>query len=46
MADAYLPVWIHDLPADFVCQPDGQLRLKVADAVAKGTVKVVAGPLL
>lgn len=44
MADAYLPVWITDLPAQFVFQPGGMLRLRVAEAVASGVVKVVAGP--
>jgi hypothetical protein len=44
-ADAYLPVWVEDLPADFAFQPDGKLRQRVAEAVSNGVVKVVAGPL-
>lgn len=44
MADAYLPVWVMDLPAVFVFQPGGLLRRPVAEAVASGAVKVVAGP--
>jgi hypothetical protein len=43
MADAYLPVWVHDLPARFVFQPDGSLRAKVRRAVDMGVVRVVAG---
>jgi hypothetical protein len=44
MADAYLPVWVRDLPAAAVFQPGGLRRIAVAEAVASGTVKIVAGP--
>ena len=43
-ADAYLPVIVENLPASFVFQPDGQLRMSVSRARDMGCVKVIAGP--
>lgn len=44
-ADAYLSVWVTNLPIAFVLQPDGQLRQRLVDAFAnQGVLKVVAGP--
>lgn len=42
-ADAYLPVWVYDLPAEFCFQPDGRLLEAVARAVHMGVVRVIAG---
>lgn len=43
-ADAYLPVWVHDLPIAFAMQPGGALRDNVRRAVDMGVVRVIAGP--
>lgn len=37
------PVWVTDLPAAFVFQPDGRLRERIARAVSMKVVRVVAG---
>ena len=42
-ADNYLSHTVYYLPINFVCQPDGQLRDKVARAVSVGAVKIIAG---
>lgn len=44
MADAYLPVWLHDIPAYMVFQPGGCLRENVRHAVDQNVVRVFAGP--
>lgn len=44
-ADAYLPVWVDDLPAEFVFQPGGLMRMRLKCAAKVGVVKrVIAGP--
>ena len=42
MADAYLPVIVKDLPANFVFQPDGAVRQAIR-SMPSGVVKVIAG---
>lgn len=42
-ADAYRPVWVENLPASFVFQPDGKLRDKIARAVQMKVCRVIAG---
>ena len=44
MADAYLPEWLHHIPADMVFQPGGRLRENVRHAVDQKVVRVIAGP--
>jgi hypothetical protein len=44
MADAYLPVWVHDLPAEFVFEASGRLRGGVEHYRRLGVVRVIAGP--
>jgi hypothetical protein len=43
-ADQYLSETVYNLPAQFVFQPGGQLREKVARAVSMSAAKVIAGP--
>lgn len=45
-ADAYLPVEVRGLPAEFCFQSDGKLRDKIRHAVTIGVVRVIAGPLV
>ena len=42
-ADAYLPVWVDNIPAHWVFLPDGNLREKLREYAAHGVIKVVAG---
>ena len=44
MADAYLPIWVYDLPASWAFQHGGALRDNVRHAVSLGVTKVIAGP--
>ena len=44
MADAYLPVWLHHIPASMIFQPGGRLRENVRHAVDQKVVRVIAGP--
>lgn len=44
-ADAYLPVWVEELPAAFVFCPDGQVRDHIAYYCSIGVVqRIFAGP--
>ena len=43
-AHSYHPVWVENLPARFVFQPDGMVREKIRRALDMKVVRVIAGP--